>query len=405
MRPGRTTLIGASAAQATLSFVFLGLPAIGPQLRVHFGLSLAGLGALLAAMQLGSGVALIGAGIAVDRWGSRAATLVGTALATGGLAIGAAAASAPPLMAGLFLAGVGGAIVPVSGAGAIFRSYPVERRAWALGVRQMAVPLGGMIAAVTVPTLEAIGGPSLVLGVGASAVAVMGIGFAAVSDGERVIHPGGVHGLGGIWDGRRMGRLFAVTALYIVTLQAVLVYSVPAVRAAGFSAVAAGVTYFAVNVTAILSRVVWGRIADGGHGTRRTRTLVEVGVLASAGALVFGAALHGGFVIVVGAAVFYGFGALGWNAIVYAVAGEWARPTLAGRAFATTATVVFAVSALVNPAIGALAEWAGWDALWATVAVLGIAGTVIARTLGEGDAPVAAAAVADAEAPLPAGPA
>jgi len=62
-------LLAASAAQAGVSFMVLGLPSIGPQLRSEFDLSLAGLGALLAAMQLGSGLALVGAGRAVDRLG------------------------------------------------------------------------------------------------------------------------------------------------------------------------------------------------------------------------------------------------------------------------------------------------------------------------------------------------
>ena len=66
------------------------------------------------------------------------------------------------------------------GAGALFRAYPAERRGWALGVRQMAVPLGGMIGAVLVPALETLGGVSTVLHTAAAGVGLTGAAFAVV---------------------------------------------------------------------------------------------------------------------------------------------------------------------------------------------------------------------------------
>ena len=59
--PG-AVLVGASAAQASVSLVNFGLPAIGPQLSDEFDMSLFWLGAVLAAGLLGSGIALIVAG-------------------------------------------------------------------------------------------------------------------------------------------------------------------------------------------------------------------------------------------------------------------------------------------------------------------------------------------------------
>ena len=46
----------------------------------------------------------------------------------------------------------------------------------------------------------------------------------------------------------------------------------------------------------------------------------------------------------VAAAVLFGFGALGWNALVYVSAGERAPPELAARSVAVAATVVFLIS-------------------------------------------------------------
>ena len=86
-------LASASAAQAAVSFVNFGLPSIGLDLRRHFGLSLPELGGILTAGLLGSGLALIAAGIAVDRIGARRATFAGTIVGAAGLAGAAAAQS------------------------------------------------------------------------------------------------------------------------------------------------------------------------------------------------------------------------------------------------------------------------------------------------------------------------
>jgi sugar phosphate permease len=178
-----------------------------------------------------------------------------------------------------------------------------------------------------------------------------------------------------------MQRLLLTAALYIVVLQAVLSYTVPAVRAAGFSAFVASVSFFALTVTAMTARIVWGRVADRQEGTRRVRTLVEVGLVAAVGALLFTVALHAGPVTIVFSAIVCGFGALGWNALVLVNAGERAHPDLAARSVAVAATVVFLVSALTTPLLGAVAEKAGWDAFWVSAAVLAAVGALVAARL------------------------
>lgn len=364
-----------------MSFVNFGLPSIGPDLRHHFGLTLPELGAVLTAALFGSGLALIAAGVAVDRLGAPRATFIGTAIATAGLAGAAAAPSKGLLFVTLAASGIGSSVVPVAGAGALFRVYPASKRGWALGVRQMAVPLGGTIAAGAMPGLVRLGGVELAFAVAAGAVAVTGTVFALIPEEGATVRPRVERAYRSVLGAPGMPRLLLVAALYIVVLQAILSYTVPAARAAGLSAFWAGFTYFAVNVTAMVARLVWGRLADRQDGSRRVRTLVETGIVGAIGGLVFTLALHAGAALVVPAAILFGFGALGWNALVYVTAGERTPPELAGRSVATAATVVFLISAACTPPLGALADHAGWDAFWITTAVLCALGAFAATGL------------------------
>ncbi len=377
----RIVLVAATAAQVAVSFVNFGLPSIGPDLRAEFDLSLAELGAVLTAGLLGSGLALIAASIAVERAGTRATTLGGTALGAVGLAAAAVAGSKEVLFVSLVVFGIGSAVVPVAGVGVLFRVFPPARRGWALGVRQMAVPLGGTIAALAMPGLERIGGVQLALAIAAGLVVATGVAFAFVPEGSRTDIVRVRQPFRSIWSAPGIQRLLVVAACYIVVLQAVLAYTVSSVRDAGFTASVAAITYFAVNVTAMTSRIIWGRIADRENGARRTRTLVETGVVAAAGALLFAFALHMGTVTVVAAAVVFGFGALGWNALVYVSAGERAAPELAARSVAITATWIFLLSAVCTPLLGALAAHAGWDAFWVSAAAVALVGAAVAATL------------------------
>jgi MFS family permease len=375
-------LIVASAAQVAVSFVTFGLPAIGPELRDELDLGLPGVGAVLTAAFLGSGLSLLGIGVAVDRLGSRIAIGVGTLLGTAALLVAAFAETAWSLGIALGVFGVGSSVVTVAGIGALFRAYPAERRAWALGVRQMAVPLGGMLGAVLVPALESVGGVTAVLLAAAAAVGLTGGAFAWVADSLRVGREIRGFGFRRVLAAPGMRQLLVVAALYIVVLQAALVYALPAARAAGLSSLAAGAAFFAMQAAAGVARVVWGRVADRDAGRRRSRTLAEVGVVAAGGALLFAGALHaGGAALAVPAAVVFGFGALGWNALVYVSAGERTPPELSGRSVALAATVIFALSALATPPLGALAHEAGWDAFWLTVAALALVGSAVAARL------------------------
>lgn len=387
MPPGahtpRMVLLGATLAQVAMSCVAFGLPSVSPAISEEFGLGNAALGAVLTAGLLGSGLALIAAGVLVDRVGTRTAMVAGGLLATGGLVAGAFAPGLAVLFAGLLVFGVGAAVIPVAGAGELFRVFPVERRGFALGVRQAAVPLGGIVASIGLPLLVA-ATDDVRAALLAIAAVVLGSSsfFAFVSSGDIAVGSQTQRqAFAEILRAPGMARLLAVAALYIVVLQAIVAFGVKAARDSGLSARDAVVVYVCVNLSAVACRVFWGRRADRDRGRKRVGTLVEIGILTTAGSVVFALALQGGVALVLPAAVFLAFGALGWNGIVYVIAGERCGPGLAGRAVSVAATVVFVLAAAAAPVAGAVADAAGWTALWLGLAVVAAGGALVARRL------------------------
>lgn len=383
-------LATATAAQSSVSLIGFGLPSIGPNIAAEYGIGLTTLGAVLTASLIGSGVFLFAAGVAVDRYGSRRTTLIGTAVGTAGLTAAAFAPSAQLLIAFMFITGAGTSIVPIAGIGAVFRTFPTTRRAWALGIRQTGVPLGGVIAAVMLPALAHAAGVRAALLFAAGALSVFGTVFALVADDGPVDASHRAHPqLRRVLRLPGMARLLAIAGCYVVVLQSVLAYSVPSARDAGFSAFAAGAMFFVFQITAGVARIIWGRVADLSGGNRRARTLAETGWLAAGGALVFAAALHVGPAAALLAAIAFGFGALGWNALIYVSAGERAPLELAGQSVAVAGTLIFLIGAGSAPPMGALAEHAGWNAFWGVVAAFALCGSLIAIRLARLPAPAA----------------
>ena len=151
----RWTVLSAGVfAQAAYAATGLGLPAIAPAIRHDFGLTLTQTGVVLGAGFLGSLATLLVWGIGADVVGERIVITVGLAASSGALVWAAYAASFATLVAALALAGGLGAGVNAASGRAVMAWFAEEERGLALGIRQMAVPLGGAIAAVALPLLE-----------------------------------------------------------------------------------------------------------------------------------------------------------------------------------------------------------------------------------------------------------
>ena len=185
-------LAAGTAAQASISAVLIGLSALAPALRDDLGLSLAQIGALFAATNLGQMATLLLWGFAADRAGERAVIAAGLA-AAGVALVGAAFVSTfVPLFLLLAAAGALGAGVNAGSGRAVMRWFGPEQRGLALGIRQTAIPIGGVVAALTLPALARWDGPrAAFLGLAAFCLAGALAGALVVRDrpGEPPVAP------------------------------------------------------------------------------------------------------------------------------------------------------------------------------------------------------------------------
>jgi MFS family permease len=378
-----------TAAQGVTAAYFLGLAAVTPALRAHFGLDLAGVGALIGVISVGLVTTLIAWGAATDRYGERGVMAVG--LGGAALALAGAATISEPVPAGglLLLAGAAGASVNAASGRAVLTWFPAAGRGLAMAVRQTSVPLGAALAAVALPVLADRGGVPAVFGGLAAACLVVALAV-GVWIREPPAPPTGHRArsatVGEVVADPRLLRLSLAGLLLVVPQFLGSVFLVELLNsAAGVSLATAGAL---LALTQVLGAA--GRLANGAWSDRAGRRIRPLRIVAGAVAAGFALAalvLAGPAVLVAAVLVPAAALAISWNGLVFTAAGELAPPGRAATAMAVSNTANY-VSAAVTPAAGGLvAEHAGWPTMLA-LGGLAAAGALLAlRTLAE---PVAA---------------
>lgn len=368
-------LVVGTFAQGSTAAYFLGLAAITPALRAHFGLSLAGVGALIGVVSVGLVATLIAWGGATDRFGERGVMttgLVGAAAALAGTALARDAALAGVLLA---LAGAAGASVNAASGRAVLTWFPAQRRGLAMAVRQTSVPVGAGAAAVALPLATDAGGVPAAFAVlagtclvAAAAVAV----WVREPPGRRERRTAPATSARGVLADRRLQRLSLAGLLLVVPQFLGSVFLVEVLHTAhGTSLAAAGALLALTQVLGALGRLGNGWWSD--RAGSRLRPLRIVAAAISVGFVLAALAFPGPTPLLAGVLVVAAALAISWNGLVFTAAGELAPPGRAATAMAMSNTANY-VGAAATPALGGLvAQAAGWQALLATgtVAALG----------------------------------
>jgi MFS family permease len=384
-------------AHASFSAYQQGLPSLGPALQSRFQVGLTQTGVLLASASAGVMVTLLAWGLLTDRVGERPVLVTGLAGAAGALAIAAFAPGFWWLAGALVLAGMLGSCSNAATGRAVMAWFGHAQRGTALGIRQMATPLGGGVAALALPALAAGGGLGtallalagcLLAGAAASARWIRNPpavrAAASPADGPEIPsppHPGGPEaapsaadppGPGPMRD-RRIWRLATGGALLVagqITLVSYLTLFLAGER--GWPAGRAALVLAVVQLGGAAIRVAAGRWSD-----RRGVRIAPMRELALLGTCLLAATAlltRAPGVVLLPVLVVTGIVSMSSNGLNFTATGEIAGQARAGSAMGLQNTALFTSGAIAPVLFGAVAEHVGWPAGFALLALLSAAG-------------------------------
>lgn len=376
------------AANASFSAAANGMPTTAIWLRSGYHLSNTQLGVALGAMGLGVALTELPWGMATDRWGDRPVLLtglLGTMLALLALLlwITPADGTVPPLWAlaaGLALVGVLGGSVNGASGRAVMRWFGTGERGFAMSIRQTAVPMGGGLGALILPSLASrygfmpvFGALALVCGLSAfftwrwmhepdfSAEAATGPHSA--STGLIAVQP--APPLQGPLKNRKVWRMVAAIGLLCVPQFAVLSYATVFLHDEGHLGLAAITTVMvALQAGAMVMRIWSGRHTD--RHANRPAWLRGSALVALATFVLLGMAAAGkvpGWLLMA-AVVLAGIAVSAWHGVAYTELATEAGGANAGTALGMANTAVYVGLFLTPMAIPHLLAASSWPIVW-----------------------------------------
>lgn len=370
-RPWLMLVVGGGSQTATA--LLISTPAyLIPLLHTERGLSLAEAGLIATAPNVGVLLTLILWGAATDRWGERVILVSGLVVAVAGAIASMLAGGYVMLALAFALCGIGAAATSATSGRVVIGWFPPERRGMAMGLRQMALPLGTAAGALLVPPLVADGElwpPLLVSAVVVALAAVASLVFivnpprpARAVDAEgRPANP--------YRGDATLGRIHLVSALLVVPQYALSIFGlVWLIADQGWNPVAAGVVVAVAQVRGAGGRVLIGMLSDRlGSRLRPLRWVALAGI-----PLLLLTAVAGELHQPVAVAVLYVLAScvsVADNGLAFTAVAEIAGAHWSGRALGAQNTGQFLAAAIVAPAVGLLIGLTGYSAAFALLAL------------------------------------
>ncbi|MBD5654474.1 MAG: MFS transporter [Candidatus Eremiobacteraeota bacterium] len=359
-----------TSAQLGASIVQQGIGALGPFLAVTLALDNTRLGTIFGVLTAGSACSTALAGVAVDRYGERRMILFSGATMGVALCLAAAIPSYAWLLACFFIVGIGYAASTPAGGRAILLWFATGR-GLAMGIRQMGVPLGGIVGALALPALASAANYRVALVCGGVLTVVPAIATAVLYR-EPEVEVRAVRSLRAIvrasLEVARDERLVFVTlaCMILIFSQAAMLtfYTLTLVRDDGLDPrVAAGALAIA-QLGASAGRLGWGYISDRVFGGDRMLPVIVacLGVTLTSIAVARLPAHNVAAAYAVAAVL--GFTAAGWNGLFAAAQVEIGGIERAGSALGIGLTGLFGASAVGAPLFGAVAAAFGYAIAW-----------------------------------------
>jgi sugar phosphate permease len=334
---------------------------------------------LLAAEWVGLTIALLPWGLVTDRIGERRALAIGLGGCGALLAVMSTVDSA--VGAGLVLAaaaGVGASVQSASGR-ALMRWFPAGERGLAFGVRQTAVPLGGVIGALALPLFVEAGGVEAALRfLGAFCVATAVVGYAVLrdlpGDGVEPEH------LSGTLRNRRLWFLSGGSGLYVAAQTVLFSFLVLYLHdERGFSATGAAGVLAAAQILAIFLRIGAGHWSDLVRS--RIVPLRRIGLATTVTFGVAGIVLGAPDAVVVPFLVAATALSAAWNGLAFVAAAELAGTASSGAAIGLQQTVLSVSGIVVPPSFALVVSLSSWRVGFLAAALAPLAGWALLAPL------------------------
>ena len=372
-------LAAGTAAQTSFSAVIVGLPVLAPTLKDAHDLSLLQVGVVLDALWIGTLLTLLPWGVLADRVGERLVLATGLVACAVALVGAGYAASFESLILLVGLAGAAGARVNAASGRAVMQWFPAAERGFALGVRQTAIPVGGLISALVLPAL-ALRSAFVFLAALCVAGAVFGVAVIREREGaaeDDVLEP---RGLGATLRDHRLWLLCGASSFYLVAQLAITGFLVLFFHEErGLTTAAAAGVLAGVQVVAAAMRIGGGRWSD--RLGSRIRPLRIVGVGSAITLAVAVVLLSAPLPLLIASFILAGGLSMSWNGLSFTAAAEIAGRARAGAALGMQQSALAAAGAIVPPAFAAIVAASSWRLGFALSAAFPLAGVALLRPL------------------------
>ncbi|MGE0861307.1 MAG: MFS transporter [Gammaproteobacteria bacterium] len=381
-------------AQVAASIVAQGVPTLAPFLQADLSLTRAEVGMFNSALVAGSLLAMFGAGWVVDMKGERAALVWGTTVM--GLACFAVLATHGFLtaLAVLFAVGIGSAFPTPAGSKAVTSWFPIERRGLAMGVRQTGIPLGGALAAATLPHIAARFGWRV-------AVVLGGLGClaAALACQAAYREPGSApraalshHRLPRLADFLTRdilllgmcGALATMGQFVLITYLAIFLKETQ-----GIAVTTSATLLVFAQLAGAAGRILWGVASDRLFQHRRRPAFMLPIALSALGALALGWLPAGTPLTLIAALVMaQAFCTLGWHGNWIALVAEIAGPEKQGRTIGIAMSLMYPGIILLPPLFGWVVDRThSWPGAWSALALVLLVSVLLILPVTEGTLP------------------
>jgi len=380
LRSYRWTILSAGVlAQAAFSAILLGLPAIAPAIQDRYELTLTQIGVVLAALNFGSLATLLLWGIVADRIGERAVIALGQTGTAAALVWAAYASSFGELVSALTVAGALGAGVNAASGRAVMAWFGEDERGLALGIRQMAVPLGGAVAAVALPALN----QHISLRAAFEGLAIGCIVAALVGAALLRVEPAEDHSvLARPLRDPRVWRICAASTFYVTTQIALLGFFVLFLHEQrGVSTAVSAGAFATTQVLGGIARIAVGRWSDRLRMRIVPLRWIALGLSVSVGASA--ALLDAPAWLVIAALVVAGTFALAWNGLSFTAAAEAAGRARSGAAIGLQQTFLSAGAIVAPIAFATAVQHFSWRTAFVLAAVSPLVGYTLLSPLAE----------------------